>query len=182
MTGFGLTLSSDKTYSTSSLVAPPGKIYAANYASPTPSQLTTAVGNMQSAYTDAAGRPPPNNLNLATGVLTNQVLSPNLYKWTTGVTVGGSLTFNATTSSDVWIFQISGTLEFLSNANVVLLNGANCNNIFYQVAGQITFDSSSAPKGIFLGKTGIVFKSGASLSCGRVLAQTAVTMIGNAIN
>jgi hypothetical protein len=32
----------------------PGKVYAANYAVPSPSRLTTAVSNMGSAYTDAA--------------------------------------------------------------------------------------------------------------------------------
>ena len=41
-------------YSTSAQVT--GKIYAANYASPTPANLTTAVLNMEAAYSDAAGR------------------------------------------------------------------------------------------------------------------------------
>ena len=42
------------TFSTSSQVT--GKVYAANYAAPTPANLTTAVSDMQTAYTDAAGR------------------------------------------------------------------------------------------------------------------------------
>src|SRR5437879_882598 len=47
ITGFGLKRT-DPTYSTSSLVT--GKIFAANYAAPTPSNLTVAIGDMQTAY------------------------------------------------------------------------------------------------------------------------------------
>jgi hypothetical protein len=35
-----------------------GKVYAATYTSPTPSNLTTAVSDMETAFTDAAGRAP----------------------------------------------------------------------------------------------------------------------------
>jgi len=180
MTGFGLILDSGGTFSTSSVVSAPGKIYAANYASPTPSILTTAVGDMETAYTDAAGRPPPNTLNLGGGALNGQVISAGLYTWTTPVSVGGTVTINGG-SGDIWIFQIPGTLTFNSGSQILLTGGAKCEHVFWQVAGQITFGSTSATKGIFLGKTGAVFNSGATLSCGRVLAQTAVTMIGNSI-
>ena len=45
MTGFSLILDSTGTFSTSSQVT--GKAYAADYTSPTPSNLTTAVSNME---------------------------------------------------------------------------------------------------------------------------------------
>jgi hypothetical protein len=35
-----------------------GKVYAADYAVPTPSDLTTAIADMQLAFTDAAERAP----------------------------------------------------------------------------------------------------------------------------
>lgn len=54
ITGFSLIADSTNTFSTSSQVT--GKIYAANYASPTPSNLTTAISNMEAAYSNAAGR------------------------------------------------------------------------------------------------------------------------------
>jgi hypothetical protein len=53
ITGFGLTAPPGE-YSTSSLVSV--QVKAANYAVPTPSKLTTAVGDMEIAYADAAGR------------------------------------------------------------------------------------------------------------------------------
>ena len=61
ITGFGLVADKTNTFSTSPQVT--GKIYAANYASPTPANLTTAVSNMEAAYTDAAGRKLPVKLD-----------------------------------------------------------------------------------------------------------------------
>lgn len=65
LTGFNLTLSPVGTYSTSSQVN--GQVLAASYTSPTPYILTTAVSDMQSAYTDASGRSNPDFVNLAAG-------------------------------------------------------------------------------------------------------------------
>src|SRR3989339_673281 len=56
ITGFGLIADSSNQFSTSSLVN--GSIYAADYAPPTPAVMTTAISNMETAYTDAAGRAP----------------------------------------------------------------------------------------------------------------------------
>ena len=81
ITGFSMVADSTNTFSTSASVVPPGKIFAADYASPTPSNLTMAVLSMQAAYTDAAGRTPPDHLNLASGNLGGLTLAPGLYTW-----------------------------------------------------------------------------------------------------
>jgi hypothetical protein len=52
ITGFGLSADSSNQFSTSSEVT--GKIYAANYAVPTPAKMTTAIGDMEIAYTDGS--------------------------------------------------------------------------------------------------------------------------------
>jgi hypothetical protein len=54
VTGFSLILPAAGAFSTSALIT--GKVYAPGYADPTPANLTTAVLDMQNAYTDAAGR------------------------------------------------------------------------------------------------------------------------------
>jgi hypothetical protein len=53
ITGFALTMAVGNTHSTSSLVT--GNVMAADYTSPTPGDMTTAISNMETAYTDAAG-------------------------------------------------------------------------------------------------------------------------------
>src|SRR5271155_5657805 len=55
ITGFSLIVDSTNVFSISPQVT--GKVYAADYVPPTPSNLTTAIGDMQLAFTDAAGRP-----------------------------------------------------------------------------------------------------------------------------
>ena len=57
LTGFDLTLDGGGKYSTSPLVD--GKVFAADYAVPTPAKMSQAVSDMEAAYTDAAGRPDP---------------------------------------------------------------------------------------------------------------------------
>lgn len=62
ITGFSLILDSTGQFSTSAQVT--GNVYAPDYASPTPAHLTTAVLNMEAAYTDAAGRTLPDRTEL----------------------------------------------------------------------------------------------------------------------
>jgi len=166
-------------FSTSSLVD--GKIYAANYTSPTPSNLTTAVNNMQTAYTDAAGRPTPDFTDLYSGDLTGHTLAPGLYKWSTGVQVdgGGAVTISGS-ATDVWIFQIAQNLTVADGAMVTLSGGAKASNIFWQVAGQVTLGTTSAMKGILLCQTAVVMNAAAAMN-GKVFSQTAVTLIGNPV-
>jgi hypothetical protein len=179
ITGFGLVMDSTNQFSTSSLVT--GRVYAANYAPPTPSKMTTAVSDMETAYTDAAGRPTPDFTNLGAGNIGGLTLAPGLYKWTTGVTIPTDVTLNGTGGSDdVWIFQISGTLIVSSSTEVILTNGSQPGNIFWQVTGQVTLGSSSVFKGNILTQTAVVMDTGASLE-GRALAQTAVTLDANTV-
>jgi Protein of unknown function (DUF3494). len=177
ITGFALNLVAASAFSTSALVT--GSIYAPGYAAPTPTNLTTAVLNMQTAYTDAAGRSLPDFTELYTGNIGGKTLTPGLYKWTTAVTVPSSVTISGG-ADDVWIFQISGNLVASGAVQVMLAGGAQSKNIFWQVAGQATIGTTAQFKGIILCKTAITFQTGASLN-GRALAQTAVVLDANAI-
>jgi hypothetical protein len=178
ITGFGLIADSSNTFSTSSLVT--GKVYAADYAPPTPSKMTTAVSAMETAYTDAAGRTIPDFTELHAGDITGQTLVPGLYKWGTGVLIsGGGVTLSGGATA-VWIFQIAGNLTVADGAIVTLSGGAQPKNIFWQVAGQATLGTTANVKGIILSQTLISMNTGATLN-GRALAQTAVTLDANAV-
>ncbi len=181
ITGFPLTPDGTNTFSTSPQVT--GKIYAANYADPTPANLTTAVLNMQTAYTDAAGRSLPDATELYSGNLSGRILAPGLYKWSTGVSIdpATNLTLSGPAGA-VWIFQIAGNLTLNSGAQVLLSGGAQANNIFWQVGGGtgVTIGTGAHVEGTILAVKAITMQSGASLH-GRALAQTAVTLIQNTI-
>jgi hypothetical protein len=117
ITGFGLTANSSNVFSTSSSVV--GKVYAANYAAPTPTRMTSAIGSMQRAYLDAEGRSHPDFNELYSGNIGGKTLAPGLYKWSTGVTIPTDVTLSGA-ADDVWIFQIAGNLT-MSAAKSVLL-------------------------------------------------------------
>lgn len=177
ITGFGLIADASNQFSTSSLLN--GKAYASNYAPPTPAKMTTAVGDMQIAYTDAAGRTNPTATELGAGNIGGLTLAPGLYKWGTGVTIPTDVTL-AGGANDVWIFQIAQTLNVGNGASVVLSGGAQSQNVFWQVAGQATLGTTSNVKGIILSQTAVVLNTGAILN-GRALAQTAVTLDANSV-
>jgi len=175
ITGFSLT---DYTgYATSAQIT--GKVFAADMVTPTSGNLTTAVEDMILAYTDAAGRPTPDFLNLGTGNLGGKTLAPGLYKFTSSVTLPTNVTISGG-ANDVWIFQISGDLSMSANVKVTLAGGAQAKNIFWQVAGKAVIGATSHFEGIILSWTGITFQTGATFK-GRALAGTAVILDANTV-
>jgi len=161
-----------------------GSIFSVDAAGPAciltnPSMLSTAVLNMETAYTDAAGRSNPDFINLGAGTIGGLTLTPGLYKWTTDVVIPTNITIKGG-ANDVFIFQVAGTLTMSSNVKVILSGGVQAKNIFWQVAGDVTFGTTSHFEGNVLGKTGINLQTGASIN-GRLLAQTAVTLQMNTV-
>jgi len=172
LTGFTLTADPTNVFATSTQIV--GKAYAADYAVPTPTNLTTAVGDLHTAYTDAAGRPTPDVLNLSSGAIGGLTLAPGLYLWTSSVTIPSSVTLSGG-ANDVWIFQMSGDLSMSSATLVTLAGGAQARNIFWQVAGQVTLGTGAHFEGIILCATQVTLQTGASMN-GRILAQTMVAL------
>lgn len=162
-----------------------GTIYSVNAAGPlpcrvtAPSLLTTAVSDMQTAYTDAAGRTLPDFVNLGAGEIGGLTLTPGLYKWGTKVLISTDVTLSGS-KNDVWIFQISGTLAEANGVYVILQGGARAKNIFWQTTGAVSIGTTAHFEGNILGKTKIAVNTGATVN-GRLLAQTAVTLQKNTV-
>ena len=161
-----------------------GHIYSVDAAGPkpcniiSPAWLTTAVGNMQTAYSDAAGRTATHQ-NLGAGSIGGRILAPGVYKWTTSVTIPGNVTFKGA-SNAVWILQIDQNLDISSAKSVLLTGGAQAKNIFWQVAGAVTMETGAHFQGIVLSQTSITMKTGSTIT-GRLLAQTAVVLQQNTV-
>jgi len=162
-----------------------GKIYVVDAAGPLPcavtnaSLLTSAVGDMGTAYLDAAGRTLPDFSELGAGEIGGLTLAPGLYKWGTPVSISTDVTLSGG-PNDVWIFQIAGTMIQASATRITLTGGAQAKNIFWQVAGSVAIGTTAHFEGVVLDKTLIAVNTGASVN-GRLLAQTAVTLQQNAI-
>jgi hypothetical protein len=169
ITGFSLSVDDSNVFSTSPQVT--GKVYAADYAPPTPSNLTTAVGDMELAFTDAAARA-PDVTELGAGNIGGMTLVPGVYKWGTGLLIPTNVTLDGS-ATDVWIFQIAQNLTVSSATNIVLAGGALPENVFWQVAGLVDVGTTAHVEGVVLAQTSITLRTGASIN-GRLLAQTAV--------
>ena len=150
-----------------------GNIYAANYASPTSVSLTTAVGDMGTAYTDAAGRA-ANYTELYSGDISGKTLNAGVYKWGNDVSLNSDVTLHGG-ANDVFIFQIAGKITQANNTKITLTGGAQAKNIFWQAAGTVAIGTGAHFEGSILGQTNITLATGASVN-GRLLAQTAVTL------
>ncbi|NMM07940.1 ice-binding family protein [Polaromonas sp.] len=178
ITGFSQARDATNEFSTAPTIVT-GKLFAANMAVPTPSNLTTSVENMLTAYTDAAGRSLPDTTELGAGNISGKTIPPGLHKWGTGLLLASGVTLDGG-ANDVWIFQIAQDLTVNNGVILTLSGGAQAKNIFWQVAGQATLGTTSDFKGTILSKTLIALQTGAKLT-GRALAQTAVTLQANAV-
>ncbi|MFO8062784.1 MAG: ice-binding family protein [bacterium] len=177
LTGFSETMDSTNVFSTSTYVT--GKIYAADYAVPTPAELTTAVSDMETAYTTAAGLSDPDYVDLEAGEIGGLTLEPGLYKWGTGVSITTDVTLSGSDTAR-WVFQIAEDLTVASSAKVILSGGALPENIVWQVGSSASLGTESHMEGIILTMTSIAMNTGASIN-GRLLSQSAVTMDANTV-
>ena len=145
--------------------------------------LTTAISDMETVYTNLAGRPAGVGafLNVGAGTVTGLTLVPGTYTWGSTVTIPTDLTLDAQGDANaVWIFQITGTLDLAAGKQIILIGGAQAKNVFWQVAGAVTLGAGSHFEGNILAQTNIAMITGATLN-GRALAQTAVTLQSNVV-
>ena len=170
LTGFSQTKFTG--YSTAPQVT--GFMYAADMTPPTPTMMTTAISDMETAYTDAAGRVTPDYVNVGTGAIGGMTLTAGLYNWTSSVTIGADLTISGG-ANDVWIFQMSGDLTMSNGFSVFLSGGAQAKNIFWQVAGETIIGTTAHFEGVILSQTAITMNTGASMN-GKALAQSQVAL------
>ena len=148
LTGFSLVLDASGTFSTSSQVT--GKVYAADYASPTPANLTTAIGDIEPAFTAAAGRA-PDVTGLGAGSIGGMTLPAGVYGWGTGLLIATSVTLTGS-PTDVWVFQVAKNLTIADGAQVVLAGGALAQNVFWQVSGGATVGTTAQLEGTVLAR------------------------------
>jgi hypothetical protein len=152
------------------------KVFAADFGGAAETALTTAVGLMEAAYTDAAGRANTKSTDssdesLPGGDLSGLTLSPGVYTFDTGVSFTG-LTLEGTDASsgptDIFIIRTTGSLK--AAGSVTLLNGVKPENVFWQVAEYVEVAATVTFNGILLVKNHVTFLAGATLN-GRVLTQ-----------
>jgi len=180
ITGFSLVYTTGDQFATSSQVT--GNIYASNYGDPTPTSMTTAKGDLTTAYNDAAGRTSTDIVLLA-GNIGGLTLTPGLYMSSGSLEISsGDVTFDARGNANaVFIIQIASAFTTSSDRKVILAGSAKASNIFWQVGTSATLGTTSVMKGTIMADQSISVNTGASVE-GRLLARiAAVTIEGNTL-
>src|ERR1700691_3500398 len=139
-----------------------------------------AQSDLTTAYNDAAGRSPTANVPAFIGA--GQTITPGVYKASSSLDVGGALTLGAGGDPNaVFIFQAPSTLITDSASSVILTNGAQACNVFWQVGSSATLGTSSDFAGSVLALTSISVNTGDTIP-GRALARNgAVTLADDTI-
>ena len=185
LTGWSLIAEPTDTAYTSAQVS--GRLYAADMVGgTTSSDLTTAVGDMQTAYTAANGLAPAGGGDPAaggvacpgTGALGGQTLTPGVYTCTTAISIaaGTNVTLNG---AGVYVIRTTQGITQATSTQVILTGGALAKNVFWVPALTVgiggTAGATTIMQGVILAKTNITIGTNATVN-GRLLAQTAVTL------
>lgn len=174
------------TPGTSVIGFPPGSVTGTIEVNTPPA--TAALASLGTAYGDAAGRA---GATLVAQNLAGLVLLPGLYSSaaTSFQITGGNLTLDAQGDANaVWIFQMpASTLTLTSpTCSVILANGAQFSNVFWQVGSSATVGGGCVLEGNILADTSITLVTGATLNgralAGAVTSSGALTMDGNSVS
>lgn len=138
-----------------------------------------AKKDLTTAYTNAEGQTPRIAQDAELG---GQTLAGGVYNAPASTALTGALTLDGQNDPDsVWVFQTGSTLTTASASSVVLINGANPCNVFWQVGSSATLGTSSNFVGTVMADQTITMNTGATLQ-GRAMARTgAVNLDANVI-
>lgn len=146
------------------------EIYAGDDVGDPSDYLNFARANLIAAYKDASSRPADKDkIEAYAGNPGDKVLPAGIYQWSNGVTISSDVTLDGT-STDVYIFQITGDMDIAANVRVNLSGGVRAKNIFWQVSGKVTLGSGSVVPGNIMSQLTLEMKNLAQLN-GRALVK-----------
>jgi uncharacterized repeat protein (TIGR02543 family) len=173
ITGFSLIMDVTNQFATSLYVT--GKVYASDYTLAPPSKMTTAISDMQTAFTNAMGMTTTVIVDKGAGNISGMTLAAGLYKWSSGLLITNAGVTLSGGPNDTWVFQIAQGLTVNNTAIIHLTGGAQAKNIFWITASDAVIGSNVDFSGNILSQTLISLNTGAKVT-GRLLAQSAVTL------
>ena len=138
-----------------------------------------AKTDLVTAFNNAAGQGPTSPISADLG---GQTLTAGVYNSASSIGLTGALTLNAAGNPNaVFVFQAGSTLTTASGSSVVLANGAQACNVYWQIGSSATLGTGSSFKGTILAQASITVTTGTTVE-GRVLARDgAVTLDTNTI-
>jgi hypothetical protein len=156
---------------------------------------TQAAADAQTAYINLSPASRPGGTDPGAGQLGGLVLAPGTYKAAGGsfLITGSDLTLDGQgDTNSVWVFQMASTLTVGDPGtprNVILVNGAQAKNVFWQVGTAATINAAGGGTmvGTIIAAAGVTFSTAGNAAIttldGRALGLNAsVTMVNTVIN
>ncbi len=135
-----------------------------------------AKTDLTTAYNNAAAQTPRIAQDPELG---GETLVGGVYNRAAAMGLTGELTLDgANNPNSVWVFQAGSTLITAPGASVVLINGANPCNVFWQVGSSATLDTGTAFIGTIMANITITMNTGATIQ-GRTLARSGAVNLHN---
>ncbi len=151
-----------------------GSIHAADLAA------ATAQTNLTNAYLTAAGK--SGGITVA-GDLAGQTLTAGVYTSASSLANSGDLILDAQGNPNAtFTFQMGSTLTTITGSHIILANGANACNVFWQVGSSATLGTYSVFKGNILALTSVTVTTGVNLEGTALARNGAVTLDSDVIS
>lgn len=113
--------------------------------------------------------------------LGGMTLQSGVYFFSSTAFLTGTLTLDGMGDPNApFVFQVGSALNVANTSTVMLVNGANAGNVYWQVGSSATLGTGAAFQGNILAMASITIQTGATIKPGRALARTgAVTLESN---
>jgi type VI secretion system secreted protein VgrG len=111
-------------------------------------------------------------------------LAPGVYTYSSSAQLTGTLYLDAEGNpNSLFIFEIGTTLTTASASAVDVINGGAGVGLFWKVGSSATLGTTTSFEGNIIAADSITFNTGATIPCGRAIAQTgAVTLDDNTLS
>ena len=154
---------------------------------------TQSASDANSAYINLSPASLPGGMDPGAGQLGGLTLPPGIYQSASGsfLITGTDLTLDALGDANaVWVFQMASSLTVGGPAaprNVILINGAQAKNVFWQVGSAATINGAGGGTmvGTIIASSGVTFSTAGNVTLvtlnGRALSLHASTTLVNTI-
>ncbi|MBC7540262.1 MAG: DUF3494 domain-containing protein [Bacteriovorax sp.] len=146
------------------------EVYAGDDVGDPSDYLNLAREDLIAAYRDVVARPTDKDkIEAYKGKPGGKILPPGIYRWSEGVIISSDMTLEGN-DTDIFIFQIAGDMSVAPKVRIVLSGGARAKNVFWQVSGKVTLESTTDVPGTIMSQLTFEMKSLAQLH-GRALVK-----------
>lgn len=106
-------------------------------------------------------------------------LSPGVHEWNESLNIESDVNLSGA-EDDVWVIKVGNNLTVQEDIVFTLSDGAQAENVYWYVEGEVTIGENAQFEGIILSMNDITLEKGAKLN-GRMFSQTSVNLDDNTV-